>query len=50
MDDSLPDGQSSDARDRAVDPGVVLVSANGCLHHFGSEASSVRIDVHHRAA
>src|SRR5215831_2845615 len=48
--DALSDGQSPDARDRAVDPRVVLVGTNHGLQHFGGRAPSVRIEVHHRAA
>ncbi len=48
--DGLSDGQSPDARDRAVDPRVVLVGTNHRLHHFGGRAPSVRIEVHHDAA
>jgi len=48
--DVLSDGQSSDARDCAIDPRVVVVGANACLHHLGRKSPAVRIDVHHRAA
>ena len=47
--DSLPDSQVPDARDRTIDSDVVLVGANRCFEHFGGKAPVVRINVHHRA-
>src|ERR1700685_239626 len=46
----LPDFQSTDAHDRAVDSRVVLVRANHRFQHSWCRTGCVGIEVHHRAA
>lgn len=43
----MSDRQSPHSRNRGVDPSVVLIGPDDCLHHLRSRAASVRNEIHH---